>query len=586
MTIQEEIINYKDGALLVKASPGSGKTNVLTKRIKSLLSNKEAKFHVLALTFTNKAADELKDRLDDVRDIDKRAFVGTFHSFCLDIIQRHGYAIGLKEQPHIFEKNEDRTNLLIQVFEKPENWDLRKHYEKKNTREQQLFIINALAYISKKKKQLKGIEKFDFLDNDKEKDLIQKMYREYNDLLVLLNAMDIKQSLYHFNDSDIAYMETHFVNDFCAEVKFLDTNYRSSKAIIEVANTIFSEGMKGYDTQILGKFKIFDTCESETEEAKVVVEEIKKYLISKCYEEGDYRMPLSSKDIAILARNRYLLKHVEAELVKQNILHHFKKGSEGLSFDSQLMKVFDLGLRILINPIDILHFSQILIIYGIEKNNYIPTNAGGLDKLKFIYQHLEGNSKNEYSILIESWVILHEQSKFNLRDAIEPIKRVYVNDAKYKLKEPKMTYENQKDECLAIQFDLEELENYYSIYSRSTDSSLKSLSHFKTQLSLGLIIPKTEEGIVLSTIHLTKGLEFPIVFMIGLDDDSLPYFKSKIAGGKALAEEKNIFYVGVTRAKRVLYLSYPKTRIMPWNPSYPKPMKVSEYLNGLKELEN
>ena len=647
MTIQEEIINYKDGALLVKASPGSGKTTVLTKRIKSLLSNKEAKFHVLALTFTNKAADELKDRLDDVRDIDKRAFVGTFHSFCLDIIQRHGYAIGLKEQPHIFEKNEDRTNLLIQVFEKPENWDLRKHYEKKNTREQQLFIINALAYISKKKKQLKGIEKFDFLDNDKEKDLIQKMYREYNDLLVLQNAMDfddvlikayqifteresiaksyrkqykyifideaqdlnfaqyellkvicngehknvmmvgdIKQSLYHFNDSDIAYMETHFVNDFCAEVKFLDTNYRSSKAIIEVANKIFSEGMKGYDTQILGKFKIFDTCESETEEAKVVVEEIKKYLISKCYEEGDYRMPLSSKDIAILARNRYLLKHVEAELVKQNILHHFKKGSEDLSFDSQLMKVFDLGLRILINPIDILHFSQILIIYGIEKNNYIPTNAGGLDKLKFIYQHLEGNSKNEYSILIESWVILHEQSKFNLRDAIEPIKRVYVNDAKYKLKEPKMTYENQKDECLAIQFDLEELENYYSIYSRSTDSSLKSLSHFKTQLSLGLIIPKTEEGIVLSTIHLTKGLEFPIVFMIGLDDDSLPYFKSKIAGGKALAEEKNIFYVGVTRAKRVLYLSYPKTRIMPWNPSYPKPMKVSEYLNGLKELEN
>jgi DNA helicase-2/ATP-dependent DNA helicase PcrA len=195
MTIQEEIINHKDGALLVKASPGSGKTTVLTKRIKSLLSNQEAKFHVLALTFTNKAADELKDRLDDVRDIDKRAFVGTFHSFCLDIIQRHGYAIGLKEQPHIFEKNEDRTNLLIQVFEKPENWDLRKHYENKNTREQQLFIINALAYISKKKKQLKGIEKFDFLDNDKEKDLIQKMYREYNDLLVLQNAMDFDDVL-------------------------------------------------------------------------------------------------------------------------------------------------------------------------------------------------------------------------------------------------------------------------------------------------------------------------------------------------------------------------------------------------------
>lgn len=648
MKIQDEIINHKDGALLVMASAGSGKTSVLTKRIKSLLSNKDSKFHVLALTFTNKAADELKDRLADVRDIEKRAFVGTFHSFCLEVIQSHGYAIGVKEQPHIFERNEDRTNLLIQVFEKPENWDLRKHYENKDPKEQQLFISNALTYISKKKKQLKGIEKFDFLDSDKEKEIIQKMYREYNDLLKLQNAMDfddvliyayqifsdrpaiaklyrnqfkyifideaqdlnfaqyellkiicngehknvmmvgdIKQSLYHFNGSDIAFMKEHFVRDFSAKVKYLNTNFRSAKAIIEVANKIFSDGMQGYDTQIIGQFKIFDTCDSETEEAKIVVDEIKKYLKSKCYMEGDYQMPISPNDIAVLARNRYLLKHVENELKKQDILYHLKKGSEGLSFDSQIMKVFDLGLRILINPIDILHFSEMLTLFGIGDNDYNAINSSGLEKLKTIYKHLEGSKKEEYSILLESWAILQEQSKFNLREALLPIKRHYINEDSHILNEPKMMYESKGDENLAVQFDLEELENYYSIYSRNTESNLKSLSHFKTQLSLGLIIPKTQEdGVVLSTIHLTKGLEFPIVFIVGLDDGSLPYYKSKTSGGKALAEEKNIFYVGVTRAKRALYLSYPKTRIMPWNPSYPKPMKASEYLNGLKELEN
>lgn len=648
MTIQEEIINHKDGALLVMASAGSGKTSVLTKRIKSLLSNQDSKFDVLALTFTNKAADELKDRLADVRDIEKRAFVGTFHSFCLDVIQRHGYAIGLKEQPHIFERNEDRTNLLIQVFEKPENWDLRKHYENKDSREQQLFISNALTYISKKKKQLKGIEKFGFLDIDKEKELIQKMYREYNDLLTLQNAMDfddvlikayqifsdresiaklcrkqykyifideaqdlnfaqyellkiicngehknvmmvgdIKQSLYHFNGSDIMYMQTHFVRDFQSKIINLNTNYRSSKAIIEVANKIFSEGMQGYDTQVLGKFKIFDNCETEKEEAIQVVDEIEKYLLTKKYSEDNYETPISENDIAVLARNRYLLNHIKEELKSRNIPSYFKKGADGLSLDSQMIKVFDLGLRVLINPVDVLHFSEILATYSIGIDNNVFINFNGIEKLKKVLEYISENEKVGYKTLIESWSILNNQIKFNLREALSPIKNVYVPDILQTVNEPHEKYGSNIDEYTAIRYDIEEIEKYYNLYSKNTSSELKSLAHFKTQLSLGLIIPKKEEnGVVLSTIHLTKGLEYSVVFVVGLDDGSLPYYKSKNTGGKALLEEKNIFYVAVTRAKRALYLSYPKSRIMPWNPNSPKSMKPSEFLNELKKLEN
>ncbi len=650
MTIQEEIINHKEGALLVMASAGSGKTRVLTERIKELLKNDTEKFHVLALTFTNKAAEELKERLSVVRNIEKRAFVGTFHSFCLEVIQSHGYAINKSVQPHIFEKNEDRANLLIQVFEKPENWDLRKHYENKDAREKQLFISNALTYISKKKKQLKGIEKFDFLDGDIEKELIQKMYREYNDLLKLQNAMDfddvliyayqifsnrpaiaklyrsqfkyifideaqdlnfaqyellkiicngehsnvmmvgdVKQSLYDFNGSDYVYMKNNFIEDFNAETKKLNTNYRSSKKIIEVANSVYADAMQISDSIVTGKFKIFDNCEDEKAEANAIVEEIKKYLVQGKYQEdGFIGDDITYKNIAILARSRYLLKNVKEILTQEGLPSYLKKGSDSLFFDSQLVKTFDLGLRVLINPADVLHFSEILEIYSITSNISNLNNLNGLDKLKSIHNFITEEDKEFYTLLLESWTILKNQNKFNLREALVPIKSLFKDENISIVNEPNELYEIKHiDENTAIRFDIEELEKYYGIYARNTPSELKSLTHFKTQLSLGLIIPeKDEDGIVLSTIHLAKGLEFEIVFVLGLDDGSLPFYKSKHSGGKALAEEKNIFYVAVTRAKRALYLSYPKSRIMPWNPNYPKPVKASEFISGLETLQN
>jgi len=646
MTIQEEIINYKEGALLVMASAGSGKTRVLTERIAQLLGKVNERFHVLALTFTNKAADELKERLESINEIDKRAFVGTFHSFCWEVIQKHGYAIGLKEQPHLFEKNEDRVTLLIQVFEKPENWDLRKYYENKDENGKRLFINNALSYISLKKKSLKGIERFEYLDSDKENQNIQKMYLEYNDLLNIQNAIDfddviikayqifaeraaiaklyrkqfkyifideaqdlnfaqyellkiicnhehrnvmmvgdIKQSLYNFNGSDIKYMESCFVYDFKAITKRLNTNYRSSKKIIEVANKVINDSMSGYETQVNGTFKLLEDCTNEEDEADKIVTLIEGYL--KDGEFKETREAISQKDIAVLARNRYLLKHVKEKLDQKIIPCFFKKGQEGLAFDSKVMTVFDLGLRVLINPMDVLHFSEILKILKLESDAILFADLTGIEKLQHISLQLDEIEKNDYDVLLNAWEILNIQQKFNLREALTPIKERFLKEELNVVCEPSTDNESHLDEHDAILFDINELESYYSLYARNTQSDLKSLAHFKTQLSLGLIIPEKEEnGIVLSTIHLSKGLEFTIVFVVGVDDGSLPYYKSKKAGGKALEEEKNIFYVAVTRAKRALYLSYPQTRKMPWDKANPKKRQPSEYLRGLKELEN
>ena len=641
MNIQDEIIEHQDGALLVMASAGSGKTSVLTKRIRRLLQEVNSKFHILALTFTNKAANEMEERLADVEEIDRRAFIGTFHSFCLDIIQKHGYAIGLGEQPFIFEKNDDRISLLIQVFEKPENWDLKKYYVEKDKKGQMQFINNALSYISLKKKNLKGIEKFDYLDNDIENIKIQKMYNEYNDLLESQKAMDFddvilkayqifsyrpeiaklyrkqfkyifideaqdlnfsqyellkllcngehenvmmvgdtKQSLYNFNGSDIKFMQENFMLDFNAEKKELITNYRSAKKIIEVANHVIKGSMTGYDTSVEGKFKLFDNCETEREEAFAVVSEINNYLGSKSYSEGKIIEDISMSDIVVLARSKYLLKYVKEELDSQKILCHFKKGSETISFDSQLMNVFDLGLRVLINPLDKLHFDAILKIYDIELNGTVEYSSG-FEKLKTISKQLSDSNLLEYQKLLKSWEILYDSERFNFQSALNILKDE-VGESNNSNGEDNV----KEKEGELIQSDIAEYEKYWKLYARNTKADLKSLSHFKTQLSLGTIIPIEEEnGITLSTIHLSKGLEFKIVFVIGLDDGSLPYYKSKQTGGRALIEEKNIFYVAVTRAKRALYISYPRTRLMPWNPEVPKPQKPSEYLEGLKELE-
>src|SRR6266851_9739071 len=110
--IQQQVVAHGDGAILVVAGPGSGKTRVLTERVRRLLDDPTQHFRVLALTFTNKAANEMVERLDDVPDIRRRAFVGTLHSFCMEVLANRGKAVGVDGLPHIFESFDDRKQVL------------------------------------------------------------------------------------------------------------------------------------------------------------------------------------------------------------------------------------------------------------------------------------------------------------------------------------------------------------------------------------------------------------------------------------------------------------------------------------------
>jgi len=625
---QLEIVNHKEGALLVMAGAGSGKTRVLTERIKKLLEEKDGNFHVLALTFTNKAAKEMKERLEDVKDIDKRSFIGTIHGFCQEVIEKHGYAIDLADVPQIFEKYEDRMSILIQVFKKRGNEDLLKFYVDKTPQEQEKFIYNALTYISLKKKNLKGIPEFNELDKDIQNGTIQKMYSEYNHLLKEQNAMDFddvilkaykifaerssiakiyrklykyisideaqdlnlaqyelikvlcngdhknvlmvgdsNQSLYHFNGSDKKFMENNFIVDFNAEIKRLDINYRSSKAVIEVANKIKPNSMEGFKTDINGEFDIIP-LENEVLEAKWVVDKIQVLLKKGVYKEQNIEEEILEQNIAVLARNRYLFAHIEDELKKRNIKYYLKKNNEGLDIDSVFIRIFDLGLRILSNPFDQLHFVEIAKLLQISPELEEKTYKNGLEKLMSIKEFVSTDFIDAYIALISSWTILSDESKLRFREALKELE-IYANT-------------KLEVERLEILSDIKIYEELWSNYAKNTNSELKSLQHFKTQISLGLVSSTVDEtGVTLSTIHLSKGLEFKVVFIIGMNQGSLPYYKAIQEKGKTLEEEKNIFYVAVTRAERVLYITYPKYRFMPWDTHNPKRQNPSVYLDNL-----
>ena len=123
---QRKIVQHGDGPLLVVAGPGSGKTRVLTERIRRLLNESEGHFRILALTFTNKAANEMKDRLSEFPDINQRAFIGTMHSFCMEVLANRGKSVGINKLPNIFESYQDCKQALLQaVLHDPEYPELR-----------------------------------------------------------------------------------------------------------------------------------------------------------------------------------------------------------------------------------------------------------------------------------------------------------------------------------------------------------------------------------------------------------------------------------------------------------------------------
>ena len=185
---QQQIVEHIDGALLVKAGPGSGKTRVLTERVKHLLNVKK-RSKVLALTFSNLAADEMRSRLETDKEVGEaieRVTIGTIHSFCLDIIQSRGYLIGLRPDISLFENDNDRTAILRSVISDKAEFGIFSQWEQ----DPDTLLAELLTFISKQKRSLISPESCII------KEPYPTIYQKYNDVLRNQNAMDFDDILF------------------------------------------------------------------------------------------------------------------------------------------------------------------------------------------------------------------------------------------------------------------------------------------------------------------------------------------------------------------------------------------------------
>lgn len=598
---QQEIVEIKDGAFLVLASAGSGKTRVLTERIKRLSETPEGK--ILAITFTNKAAAEIRERLGTTDKIKKNVFVGTFHSFCQSILELRFKLLGYTKMPHIFEDDSDRIELIKQAIKSVPYFD--SIYNDLEPKKKNEYTYNALQFISTVKREVITAEE---LAEDSENNEYQYLFETYQDILKSNNAIDFddiirlvyelftnnesvanlyrksysyicidecqdlnklqyfllksicgntienvmmvgdpNQAIYGFNGSASSYMQKDFVQDFQATEITLDENYRCSKSVIEASNVLMNLDVEAVNYVIPGVFEIYQAS-SENDEAQFVFNKIKELLKLKSHQ--DIEGEITFDKISILGRNKFVFKQIEELLTSEDLPFYYKSGNSGIKFSSTSMKIFDLFFRVKINPLDKLHQKKLEDILKVNDINKT-------DDLKSSNFPIASNIKN----------MLDEASMDNVHLKIEGLRSVFENSS-LEDDEKKMT--------------IDELNDFANQLTQYKKQNIKpSLEGFKSALSLGLMnnSANKEVGICLSTVHTMKGQESEIVFLIGMDDGTFPDYRAINKGGEELQQEKNNTYVAFTRAKRFLFVSYPEKRLMPWG-DY-KARTISRFLKPL-----
>ena len=593
---QRQVVEFGDGPLLVVAGPGTGKTRVLTERVRRLLSVSREHFRVLALTFTNKAAREMEERLDDLGELSGRTFIGTLHGFCLDMLSDRGKPVGISSPPQIFEQFADRKQVLAEaVADDPllnhelmmagdakdrtrmlERW-LRGISHVKNHPITMAVISEPLeqrildAYNSGLKAS--GAHDFDDLlllayrlltENEKIAAFYRRLYRyicidEAQDLneaqYAVVKALcgagfnnvmmvgDPNQSIYGFTTSSPKYMQD-FARDFEAEKIVLDENFRSSKVVVAIAHALEpTYSVKG-QLPINGHAELL-VGDDEEDEANSVAAEIQRL----CKEgHPDVEGPITPASCAVLARTRYTLLAVEKELSSRKI-PYFKRVTSLHENESDLAEDFQLALRIVANPRDQLHMAALLKRWDLAFEDGITSETVQVAALLAECARVTATPRSQ--AISDAINLLSEQSvRLNIKPAIGVLR--------------KHADTLPPNDRAPIYDDTEVMLREWDQYLRSGSPQTRALPSFLSSMALGTSQQINSEGAAaLLTVHSSKGLQFDAVFIVGMAEGIFPDYRSD---GKPteMAEEKRNAFVAVTRSRRLLYFSYPKQRMMPW----------------------
>lgn len=599
-----------DIAIQVLASAGSGKTRVLTERVRHILGETK-KEGVIALTFTNKAADEMRARLADSEQAEDRAWIATIHSVAQRILEKYGHTVGLPSELHIYDRDKDRMEVFMQSL-REDGIDIDDYlniYDSKELKNREKNLQSYMDIFSKIKRELLtesevtelypnsniwkiytdyqaallgsgGIDYDDILvcahrillDHD----WIAKIYRsQYKHVCVdeaqdlnkaqyefikmlcgdviksVLMVGDPNQMIYGFNGSSKDYLCTHFVEDFTPQKFELKENYRSTKAVIRAANKLRPGSQTEIDYALEGGIKISE-FDSEENEAAAIVATIKNLLDLKVHDEIEGEISLGN--MVVIGRNRFVFSKLEKCLQDNSIPYSLRKGERQLEPSTRFGKVLDYAIRVKLNSKNWVDGKKLCQVLGISE----PDNWS-----KNVLQDLAAkivSSADDYSEIFQK-----QLSAIDNLDVDNPKIPKLVKDFNALLASLVENHNGASDERTEdVKLSLEELDEFNRTWTRFKRKGLgDSLVAFRNALALGQLSDNAfDDGLTLSTVHTMKGLEKDIVFLIGMCEGVFPDYRANTA--KELDEERNNAFVAVTRAKRWLYVSYPRQRMMPW----------------------
>ena len=614
---QKKAATFKDGPCLVIAGAGSGKTKVLTTRIANLIENGVKPYNILAITFTNKAAGEMRERVNNIINAHD-AFIGTFHSFGLKIIRENSALFNLtsaftlidtEDQTSIIKKimkdinitdkmispafikskisfiknnmlsDSEIANFLISENEKIAvkiYYEYEKILKRNNTLDFDDLLKKPVELFNSNKEVLeKYQDKFKYILIDEYQDtnevqykLVKLLSKKYLNLFVV---GDPSQSIYAFRGANYQNI-LNFEKDFkgCTVIK-LPQNYRSTQTILDAANEVISHNKQRKDLDLFSdlgqgvKIKYIRTFNDSMENKRVVDE------IQKLYEEGYNR-----KDMAIFYRTNAQSRSIEDALVKANI--PYKVFGSFYFYKRKEIKDLLAYLKLIANPSDDVSLERVVNEpkrkIGDKTIENLREKARSLNISMF--EAIDSGKELEFKNLI-----------LNLIEISKDTSITGLIDKTLELSKMKETYEN--DKSLESDIRLENLMEFRSVsetYEKETGNV--NLSDFLMEVSLvsdAAEYSADADAVTLMTVHSAKGLEFKVVFIIGLEENIMPISKA-LYDDEELEEERRLMYVAITRAKEKLYLLNAGRRMLYGNMQMNPPSRfISEISDNLLDKE-
>ena len=626
--MQREAVFTTEGPLLVLAGAGSGKTRALTHRVAYLIEEKGVKpWNILAITFTNKAAGEMRERVNQLVDFGADSvWVSTFHSLCVRILRRFIENLGYTTDFSIYDSDDTKT-LMKQIFKdlevnqkvlkergvlgvissaknemiSPEEFllsakadgdsrlqrigelymEYQKRLKKNNALDFDDLLVKTVELFQAKQEVLEYYQdRFRYIMVDEYQDtntvqfkLVSLLAAKYRNICVV---GDDDQSIYRFRGANIKNILSFEETFPGAKVIKLEQNYRSTKMILDSANEVIKNNAGRKDKTLwteneVGERPIFREFGSSFDEAEWVVRDIVK-------KGGPW------KDYAILYRTNAQSRLFEEKCIAYNLPYRLVGGVN--FYQRKEIKDILCYLKTIANGRDDLAVQRIINVpkRGIGAMSVARVNMFAMENDMSFYEALErvqavpGIGKAALKIGVftdqigEFRKMLREEK--TIKDVIEAVleKTGYREELK---EEGEVEAESRLE-------NIEELINKAVSYWESADEP--SLSEFLEEVALVADIDsmdESEDRIILMTLHSAKGLEFPYVYLVGMEDGLFPSMMSLMEGPEALEEERRLCYVGITRAEKRLTLTAAKSRMVKGEMQY---ARTSRFINEIPDV--